>query len=154
MAASYIYSLTAANIAAEVPGIDDSNIGASTEPVSTTDLTNWINDGAAKLNTVLDKSGITASASMDADTHQVCAAAVKAYAVMKALLVIGDAGPAFEAARDDWTSVYTEISNRPQQLGDEYGDGITVAVDSLSAYNDTDRLNALDSTPPIDEFFG
>lgn len=154
MAASYIYSLVAADVAAEIPGVDDANIGASTEPVSTTDLTNWINDGAAKLNAVLDKSGITASASMDADTHQVCAAAVKAYAVMKALLVMDSTGAAYEAARDEWNGVFAEISNRPQQLGDEYSDGITTVLDSLSAFNSTTRTDTIDSDVPVDEWFG
>ena len=89
MAASYIYGLTAADVAAEIHGVDDANIGASTEPVSTTNLTTWINDGAARFNTVLQKSGITPSASLDADAHQAIATGVKMYAVHKALLVLG-----------------------------------------------------------------
>lgn len=154
MAASYIYGLAASDIAAEIPGVDDSNIGASTEPVSTTDLTNWINDGAGRLNAVLDKSGITAGASMDADTHQMCTIAVKAYAIQKALLVMGETGPAYEAAREEWAAIYTEISNRPQQLGDAYDDGLTVAVDSLSTYSSTSRRSVIDDDVPVDEWMG
>lgn len=130
MATSYDYSISAADVAAEIPGVDDANIGASTEPISTTDLDNWINDGASKLNAVLDKSGITASASMDADAHDTLKAAVRAYAVHKAMLVLGETGSLLGETRDRWNTVYAEYSNRPQQLGDAYDDGLTVNIDS------------------------
>lgn len=152
MAASYTYGLAAADVAAELAGVDDANIGANTEPVSTSDIDNWINDGSAKLNLVLDKSGITASASLDADTHQALAAAVKDYAVMRTMLVLGATGPAFELARDNWASVYAEYSNRPQQLGDAYEDGLSVAIDSLDSFNNTARKDVIDSDVPVDEW--
>jgi hypothetical protein len=155
MAASYIYSLTAADVAAEIPGVDDANIGASTEPVSTTDLTNWINDGAARFNSALDKAGITASASMDADAHQMVAAGVKAYAAHKAMLILGmgDTASAVAAERE-WLAIYAEVSNRPQQLGDEYDDGLTTSIDSLSTFNSTSRTDTIDSDVPVDEWMG
>lgn len=152
MAASYIFGLTASDVAAELSGIDADNIGASTDKLTTTLITGFINDGAGKLNTVLDKSGITSGASMDADAHQVCALAVKSYAIHKSLLVLGITGPVMEAARDEWLAVYTEYSNRPQQLGDEYADGLTVAADSLSSFSNTTRLDRIDADVPIDEW--
>lgn len=132
MAASYIYGLTAADVAAEIHGVDDANIGASTEPVSTTNLTTWINDGAARFNAALRKSGITGSASMDADAHQAVAVGVKMYAVHKALLVLGHTGPSLDAAEREWLSIFAEYSNQPQQLGDAYDDGLTTATDGIT----------------------
>lgn len=152
MAASYIYGLSASDVAGELPGIDSDNIGASTDKLTTTLLTGFINDGAAKLNTVLDKSGITASATMDADTHQVCAVAVKNYAIHKALLVLGITGDVYEAARDEWASTYTEYSNRPQQLGDAYSDGLTTAIDSLDSFNSSSRTDSINNDIPVDEW--
>lgn len=130
MAASYTWGVVAADVAGELHGIDDANIGASTTPVSTTNLTTWINDGASRFNTVFAKSGGTPSADVDADAHQAIATGVKMYAAHKAMLVMGVMGPALEEARNEWLAIYTEYSNRPQQMGNAYGDRLTTASDS------------------------
>lgn len=130
MAATYDYNVTAADVAAEIPGVDDANIGANTEPLSTTDLTQWINEGAAKMNAVLDKSSISASDDLDDDAQEALVAAVKGYAVFRAVSVLGITGPVLDAARDAWNTAYSEYSNRPQQLGDAYTEGYTVNIDS------------------------
>lgn len=130
MAASYTFGVVAADVAAELPGIDASQIGASTEPVSTTDLTTWINDGSAKLAALLASAGITASASMDADAHDTIAAAVREFAVYRALLVMGVGGDRLREAREAWQITWALYSNRPEQLGDAYTDGLTVTVDT------------------------
>ena len=135
MAASYIYGLAASDVAGELAGIDDAAIGASTTPVNTTNLTTWINDGAARFNAALAKSGIDVGASMDADAHQAIATGVKAYAVHKALLVIGHMGPALDAAEREWLSIFHEYSNQPQQLGDAYVVGLTTATDGVTETN-------------------
>lgn len=130
MAASYVYGLTHADVVAELPGIDAQNIGAAGGKITTGDITQWINDAAAKFNAMLDKSGIEGSATMDADAHDAIAAAVKAWAVEKCLLVLGITGEPLTSARETWHVVYAEYSNRPQQLGDAYADGYTVNIDS------------------------
>lgn len=155
MAASYIFGLTATDVAGELPGIDANNIDVSSDKLTTTLLTTFINDGAARFNSVLDKSGITASASMDADTHQMVASGVKSYAIHKALLVLGlgDTSSSIAAERE-WLAIYAEISNRPQQLGDAYDDGLTVAIDSLGAYNSSSRKDTINNDIPVDEWMG
>lgn len=135
MAASYLYSLTSSDVIAQL-GIDGQNIGAATQPVSTADLTTWLNDGAGRFNSVLAKSGITADANLDADAHQMIASGIKAYAVHKALLVMGHTGPMLDAAEREWLAIYAEISNAPQQLGAAYDGGLTTASDGVSS---TDR---------------
>lgn len=130
MAASYTWGVVAADVAGELHGIDDTSIGASTGPVNTTNLTAWIDDGSSRFNTILAKSGITPGASVDADAHQAIATGVKMYAAHKAMLVMGVMGPALDEAKIEWLSIYGEYSNRPQQLGQAYSDGLTTASDS------------------------
>lgn len=130
MSASYVYGLTYADVVAELPGIDAQNIGAAGGKINTGDITVWISDASAKFNAALDKSGIEGSATMDADAHAAIAAGVKAWAVEKCLLVLGITGEALTAARETWHVVYAEYSNRPQQLGDAYADGLAVNIDS------------------------
>jgi hypothetical protein len=139
---SYDYSVTATLVAGELPGIDDANIGANTEPISTTNLTAWINEGAAIMNAIVLKSGITPSASMDADAHDTLFAAVKAYAIHKALLVLGISGPVLDAARDVWNTAKAHYSNRPQDLGDAYTDGSTVTIDTDTKADDWPFVNS------------
>ncbi len=124
------YGLTSTDVIAELPGVDPQNIGAATQPVSTGDVTQWINDGAAKFNAVLLKSGITPSASMDADALDAVARAVKAYAVWMTLTVMGRTGATVTNARDAWQTAFAQFSNRPQDLGDAYADGTVVNIDS------------------------
>lgn len=141
MTTSYDYGLVAADVVAEVPGIDGGNIGASTEPVSTTDIGVWLNEGAARINALLDKSGITASASMDVDAHDSLAAAVKAYAVAKTLAVLGITGALYNDARDRWNTIWALYSNRPQDLGTAYDDGLTVNIDTDTKSDDWGFVN-------------
>lgn len=115
--AVYVYSLTSADVISEVPMIDGGSLTATTEPVSTTNITQWIEDGAGKLNSMLEARSITAGASMDETDHAALVEAVKAYAVAKTLLVLGSAGTIYDQAWNRWQQVYAEYSNRPQQLG-------------------------------------
>lgn len=130
MAASYTYGVTNANVIAELPGMDSANFGASTEPVSTGDIDQWIDDASARINAMLDKSGIEGSASLDADALAFIATGVKAYAVWKTCQVVGITGPLLEEAKDNWLQVHSELSNRPQSLGDAYDDGLTTNIDT------------------------
>lgn len=144
--AVYDYSVTAANVLAELPGIDPSNIGATGEPLNTTDVAQWIEDGAGHLNALLDRSGITPSASLDEDTHAKVKDAVKMYAVHKCLLVLGVTGALLDAARDRYNTAYAEISNRPQGLGAAYTDGLTTSIDTTTT---TDGWSFIDSEGSI-----
>lgn len=132
--AIYVFGLVASDIS--VPGRDASEIGASTEPLATGDLTQAIEDGAAQINSLLDRSGITpqsVAAGMDEDSHGMCVAAIKAYAQADALRIIGDTGPRYEAAWQQWLGLYGTISARPDNLGDAYTDGLTCNVDSITS---------------------
>jgi predicted metal-dependent phosphotriesterase family hydrolase len=99
-------------------------------------LTQAIEDGASQVNTLLDRSGITpqtVAAGMDEDTHGMCVIAVKAFAQAEALKILGDTGPNYEAAWKQWTAMYATISSNPENLGDEFAAGTTVAVDDITS---------------------
>lgn len=130
--AVYIYGLTYTDVVAEIPRLESSNVSATTEPVSTTSIAQWLEDGAAKFNGTLSKSGITADATMATeheDAHASVAAAVKAYAVMQVMAVLGMSGPVYDAAASRFTEIYSEISSRPQQLGAAYSDTLVTVID-------------------------
>lgn len=141
MAASYTYGLSASDVTGELPG-NVASVGAATTPVNTSDITQWIDDASAKMNAMLDKSGIEAGASMDADALSACATAVKSYAIWKTLSVMGVTGPLLDNARRVWTETFAEFSNRPQSLGDAYDDGLTVNIDTDDTSEDWDFINS------------
>lgn len=142
MAASYTWGVVAADVAAELHGIDDTSIGVATTPVNTGNLTSWIDDGSSRFNTILAKSGITPGASVNADAHQAIATGVKMYAAHKAMLVMGVMGPALDAAQNEWLAIYAEYSNRPQQLGGAYSDSLHTNSDSDVKSDDWDFSNS------------
>lgn len=128
--AVYVYGLTHADVAGEIPGLDASDIGAATEPLNTTNIGQWLEDGAAEINRQLAKSGITASAELDETVHASCASAVRAYAVAKSLSVLGVTGEIYQQARDIWEQRITELANRPQGLGGQYTERLTTNIDT------------------------
>ena len=130
--AVYVYSLTYTDVIGEVPMIDGGSITATTEPVSTTNITQWIEDGAGKLNAMLIARGITPAATMDETDHSALVEAVKAYGVAKTLLVLGSAGPIYDQAWERWQQVYAEYSNRPQQLGSSAVALTTTTIDAVT----------------------
>jgi len=135
MAASYTFGVTAAQVTRELP-VNSANVGPNTDHVSTTDIDQWINAAAAKLNAIAKKSGVVTSSDMDVDAHDAIADAVRAYAVWMSLGVMGITGQVATDARDRWQAVYAEYSNRPQQLGDAYADTYTVQTDDADVIGD------------------
>ena len=135
--AVYTYSLTSGDIVSELPGVSSENISATTEPLSTTDLTQFIEDGAGKLNSVLIARGITPAADMDETDHAALSAAVKAYAVAKAMRTMCATGDLYQQMQDIWNSAYAEYSNRPQNLGGSFASLTTVETDSVTVESGT-----------------
>lgn len=139
--AVYTFGLTSADV--NVPGHDVSQIGASTEPLSTADITQAIEDGAAQLNTLLDRSGITpqsVAAGMDEDTHAACVAAIKAYAQADALRILGHTGAAYDAAWRQWLSAYETYSAHPEHFGAAYGDTYSCQIDDITSGTTIDSV--------------
>jgi len=130
--AVYVYSLAYGDIIAEVPMLDGGSITATTEPLSQGDITQYIEDGAGKLNSMLIARGITPESTMDETDHAALVEAIKGYAVAKSLLVLGSAGPMYDQAWERWQQVYAEYSNRPQQLGGTFAPMTTTTTDGVT----------------------
>lgn len=128
----YLYGITYEDLIYGIPGVDAAQIGPSSQPVNTTSLVQWAEDAASLLNGALAKSGITASASMDATAHQRCKTAIKDYTAAQVMSALGVDGPIYEQARTKWNQAYAELSNRPQQLGTEYADRSTSNIDTIT----------------------
>lgn len=130
--AVYVYSLTYVDVVAELPGIDAGSVTATTEPLSTAVINQYIEDGAGKLNAMLIARGVTPSASMDETDHAALVEAVKAYATAKCLYALAATGELYAQAWERWNSVYAEYSNRPQQLGGTFATMTTTTIDGIT----------------------
>lgn len=130
--AVYVYSLTYTDVVAEIPMLDGGSVTATTEPLATGDITQYIEDGAGKLNSMLSARGITADANLDETDHAALVEAVKAYAVSKSLMALGAMGPLYDQSWERWQQVYAEYSNRPQQLGNTYAPQTVVETDGVT----------------------
>jgi len=136
----YVYGLTYLDVIEEIPGIDASEISATTGRITTTGLNQYIEDGASQLNAMLERSGVTPDAAMNANSHQKIAAAVRSYAAFKSLAVLNVRGPAYDQCRRIWEQVYAELSNRPQMVGTAFSAGGIKSniLDSADEYGTTD----------------
>ncbi len=117
----YTYGLTAQDVISELPGVDSSEITATSVPVTTLDVENFISDGASRLNTVLDKYNIVPASNMDVETHGNLRASVKWFAVAAVAFNMG-LEETYDRANLRWEKAYQEWSNRPEQLGATYVD--------------------------------
>lgn len=130
--AVYVYGLTYTDVVAEIPMLDGGSLTATSEPLAQGDLTQYLEDGAGKLNAMLIARGITPASGMDETDHAALIEAVKGYAVAKALMVLGSAGPVYDQSWERWQQVYAEYSNRPQQLGGSFTPLTTTTIDDLT----------------------
>jgi hypothetical protein len=129
----YTYGITYEDLIYGIPGVDAAQIGPHTQPVSTQNLVLWAEDAASLLNGALAKSGIVANASLEATAHARCKAAVKDYVVVQVMITLAIDGPLYEQARTKWNQAYSELSNRPQQLGTAYADTTRSNIDTQTA---------------------
>jgi hypothetical protein len=111
----YTYDIPIDDI--KIPGIEISKIGPRSEPISIADISRWIADGSAVVNSALAKSGIYPAADMDPTALTRLKGTVIAYVVLEGLGAMNVQGPIYDQAKNKYDNSYAEISNRPQQLG-------------------------------------
>lgn len=126
----YTYGITYEDLLRGIPGVDAGQIGPQTQPVSTSDLVQWAEDGSSMLNGMLAKAGITASSDMDVTAHARCKKAVRAYVASEAIGAMGVQGPVYDQTRQIWEQAYAELGNRPQNLGTQYVQPVTTNLSS------------------------
>lgn len=111
----YDYGITYDDLV-NIPGVEPLAVGQNTR-VSIDDLLTWRDEGCAYLETVLQKSGITPSATMDPAAHDRLKNLVKYFVYVRSLETLSVAGPIYDQMKARWDEGYREISARPQQLG-------------------------------------
>jgi hypothetical protein len=137
--AVYVYGLINSDVTAMLPQVEASVITSTSKPVSTTDITQLIEDGASKINSaVLDRSGVTPDANLDEDTHAALLALVRTYAVAQVCSMLGMQA-SFERYNQQWLNGYSEYLSRPQSLGDDYPASISVDIDLIDGTAESDR---------------
>lgn len=110
---------------------DLSAIGPATTPLSTTDLTAYINDAGAQLAPLLTKAGLD-PASLDDDATQQCANAIKAFATARALQCVGFSGPLASDAMAEWEAIISRYGNAARTISGRGSRVRTNAVDPLT----------------------
>lgn len=109
-----VYSVTAAMVIERLP-VDGSTIGAATDPLSTTIIDGYIEDGAAQITGVLNNLGITSVA--DDDLEAQVQAAVIDFAVWKSLEKLPNASQAaISFANGVWLEHLKRYANRGTYL--------------------------------------
>lgn len=108
------FSVTVSDVLEKLP-LDTSQISATTEPVSTTDIEGYVQDASSELRAVLDRAAINI-ASINDDTKRQMQSAVEAYAVAEALDAMGVTGRQYDKYRDKWRDVYDRYTAQPSAL--------------------------------------
>lgn len=140
--AVYVYGLVFGDVTAVLPAVNDDSFSSTSKPVSTGEITQFIEDGAGTLNSaVLDRSSITASASLDEDTHAALKALVRAYAVAETAELLGMQTSA-DRARSVWEKGLTAYISAPKLLGAAYGDTYNVDIDLIRTPSSLDPPTA------------
>lgn len=116
MAVSTTHSVTAGDVTRQLP-VKSSRIGAATEPVSTTDLEDWIAEGAGQANAILSRHGIDPT-TLGADEAETVRAGIIAYAAAKTLQSMGAPSDVTSRFWETWGSVRKTLRESPQDLGD------------------------------------
>jgi hypothetical protein len=124
----YVYGLDAGDVVEDLPGIDPSQITVHSLPVNIPLVSQWIKEGAAKINGLLLRSGVHPGDNLDANTHATVAQAVKSYAISRAAARLGDL-QSEQRAHERWNQTYQELASRPQNLGGDYDDRISTQYD-------------------------
>jgi hypothetical protein len=100
------FSVTFTDVIAQLP-IDGSEVSTTSAPLSTVNVSDFILQGAAEVNTTLGNAGVSAS---DSVTHQQCRTAVISYGVMMSLQSMGMLGTqAYRDAKEQWDLFYASM---------------------------------------------
>lgn len=125
--AIYSYNVTSSDVTDRLP-IDTQAITSSSEPLSTSDIDEYIDDAASEFSGVLEKSGIQGSDLSDEAERQI-QIGIEHYAVAESLKQIGHTGSDYEEARDAYRDALKRFRDQPQTL-DKNHDRVRSNVDT------------------------
>ena len=124
MSAVDTYEVGVASVLGVMP-VDTTEISSTSKPLSTADIVDYIERGAAEINTLIGNADVSAS---DGVTRQQCRTAVIAYAARESMKRMGMLGTqAYRDLSDEWNLVTAKLaksnniaeksSNRTQSTG-------------------------------------
>jgi hypothetical protein len=139
---AYSTSVTASEVLGEAP-FNANQVDATSEPVSTADLTEWIGEAEGILSAICDAHGITLD---DTSAVKVADRGVKAFTLAQALRALGMQAQA-EPYWDEWLAMKDIVEKNTATLGEDYdaATGLPTNVDTSDpktrrwAAWDTDR---------------
>lgn len=108
------FSVTVDDVLEKLP-LDTSQITATTEPVSTTDIEGFVQDASSELRAVIDRAGIGYD-SINDDTKRQMQSAVEAYAVAEALDAMGVTGRQYDKYRGKWEEARDRYTAQPSTM--------------------------------------
>jgi len=117
---------------------DTSGLDANSTPVSTTEIEEWIEDGAGILNALLERMGIDPAADMKPAGTKVLRRGIVGYAAAEALSAASFTGAKYQKHKDAFDAVDERIRTEPQSLGH------TQSADSVIVSN-------IDTTDPTEK---
>lgn len=118
----YTTTIAASDVLAEAP-INASQVDATSEPVSTANVTTWIGEAEGILSMLCDANGITLD---DASAIKVADRGIKAFTIaqiLRALMLKDEAAPYWA----EWLEAKDLIGNLPQVLGDDFDGSTSIA---------------------------
>jgi len=123
--AVFDYSVTPSDVKERIP-VDTRTIPASTTSgrLDDTDITGWIEEGAAEMSGVLEKSGLDGG-DLDDEALQQIQTAIEHYAAAETLSSMGHTGSSYSSIRDRYESIRDRYEDDPSRL-----DRTTTTVDS------------------------
>lgn len=136
------YSTTPSDVKSKAP-VDTRAIGASTEPVSDTDIEGWIEEASAELTPLVDAAGKDLDSLTDGAEEQIRTAIV-GYAVAELLSAIGHTGDDYESARERYIDFRDRLKADSDNLDGPGGGGAKSNVppdrEKSSAYSGSYQL--------------
>jgi len=108
------FGITFSDVLPDLP-INSASISTTSTPISTGDLTAYIEDAGSQLSGVMQIAGLD-PASLSDDAIQQAQAAIKSYAVGKALQHLGYSGSKLDGAFSRWREQYDRYKANPRLL--------------------------------------
>lgn len=108
------FGVVVADVLRKLP-IDGNQISATSEPISTGDIEEFIAEGSSKMAGVLSKGGRSLD-ELDDDSKKQMGTAVEAYAVAESFDALGITGRDYQHYHRKWASEYDRYNRDPNLL--------------------------------------
>lgn len=112
---SFDFEVTINSVLDRLP-IDSSQITATTEPISTVRIEDWIEEATGEVGAMLTSHGFYPD-DLDSDVLAIAKRAVRAYASAEGLKAFGMIGDQYSEYLGEYERIYAKFSHSPEALG-------------------------------------